>query len=315
MKQTDVLIVGGGPAGASCAWALRRQGVPCLIVDRVPFPRTKLCAGWIQPEVMQMLAFDPQTYPGGLLRFNALKVSVRGIRLPIPTRQYAIRRMEFDSWLLQRADVPVEVHHVREITRTADGYVVDGAFSARYLVGAGGTHCPVYRTLFQGASPRDPASLIVTQELEFPYAYEDPHCYLWFMEHHLPGYSWYVPKAGGYLNLGVGGKAETLRTRDDTIKRHWTLLVRKLRRLGLLDERPLRPKGHSYYLRGDDSVVQIDNALIVGDAAGLATVDMGEGIAPAVQSGLRAAAAIVSGESYTVSGIRKRSMRLSALRF
>jgi flavin-dependent dehydrogenase len=316
MKRTEVLIVGGGPAGASCAWALRRQGVPCLILDRVPFPRVKLCAGWIQPEVMQRLDFTPETYPGGLLRFDVLKVAVRGIRLPIPTRQYAIRRVEFDHWLLRRAGVPVEVHHVREIEHTADGYVVDGAYSGRYLVGAGGTHDPVYRTFFQKTSPRASESLIVTQELEFPYDYADGHCYLWFMEHRLPGYSWYVPKAGGYLNVGVGGKAEKLRERDDSIKRHWDLLIRKLRRSGLLDDRPLRPKGHSYYLRRDDGDrVQIDNALLVGDAAGLATVDMGEGIAPAVESGLRAAAAIVSGNAYTVAGIRKRSMHLSGLRF
>ncbi len=313
MKDTDVLIVGGGPAGASCAWALRRQGVSCLILDRVPFPRAKLCAGWIQPEVMEMLDFSAETYPGGLLRFDSLKVSVRGIRLPIPTRQYAIRRIEFDHWLLQRAEVPVEVHHVREIARTVEGYVVDGAFAGRYLVGAGGTHGPVYRTLFRDAAPRDPDTLIVTQELEFPYPYEDANCYLWCMEHQLPGYSWYVPKAGGYLNVGVGGKAEMLRQRHDTIKRHWDLLARKLRRLGLIDNRPLRPKGHGYYLRQEDAVVQIDDAFLVGDAAGLATVDMGEGIAPAVQSGLRAATAIISGEPYTVSGIHQRSMRLSAL--
>ena len=315
MKHTDVLIIGGGPAGASCAWALRRQGVPCLILDRVPFPRVKLCAGWIQPEVMAWLGFTPEEYPGSLMRFDALHVSVRGIRLPIPTRQYAIRRVEFDHWLLERPGVPVEVHHVREIERTADGYVVDGAFAGRYLVGAGGTHCPVYRTLFRDVAPRTPRSLVVTQELEFAHPYDDARCYLWFLEHALPGYSWYVPKAGGYLNVGVGGKAEKLRERDDSIKRHWELLIRKLRRLDLLDDRPLRPEGHSYYLRQDDPVVQLDRAFLVGDAASLATIDMGEGIAPAVQSGLRAASAILSGEPYTVSDIRKRSMRLSALRF
>ncbi len=313
MKRTEVLIVGGGPAGASCAWALKRQGVPCLILDRAPFPRVKLCAGWIQPEVMQMLDFSVETYPGGLLAFDSLQVSVRGIRLPVPTRQYAIRRVEFDHWLLQRTGVPVEVHHVREVERTSDGYVVDGAFFGRYLVGAGGTYGPVYRAFFEAISPRSPESLVVTQELEFSYPYEDAHCYLWFLEHGLPGYSWYVPKVGGYLNVGVGGKAEKLRARNDSIKRHWTLLIRKLRRLSLLDDRPLRPKGHSYYLRQDDSVVQVGDAMLVGDAAGLATVDMGEGIAPAVQSGLQAAESIVSGVPYTVEGIRKRSMRLSTL--
>jgi flavin-dependent dehydrogenase len=264
---------------------------------------------------MEMLEFGVESYPGGMVRFDSLKVSIRGVRLPIPTRQYAIRRIEFDHWLLQRAGVPVERHHVREIVRSPEGYVVDGTFCGRYLVGAGGTYDPVYRTFFQASSPRPSDALVVTQELEFLYPYEDAHCYLWFLEHGLPGYSWYVPKAGGYLNVGVGGKSDKLQENDDSIKRHWTLLVRKLRKRGLLDARPIRPKGHSYYLRQSDGVVQIDNAMIVGDAVGLATTDMGEGIAPAVQSGLRAAEAILSGSAYTLDGIRKRSMRLSALHF
>ena len=37
----DVLIVGGGPAGSSCAWALRQSGLDVMVVDRRPFPRDK----------------------------------------------------------------------------------------------------------------------------------------------------------------------------------------------------------------------------------------------------------------------------------
>jgi flavin-dependent dehydrogenase len=84
--------------------------------------------------------------------------------------------------------------------------------------------------------------------------------------------------------------------------------VEKLAALGLVQRHSYRPRGHAYYLRETDGPVQSGNAFIVGDAAGLATVDLGEGIGPAIKSGLLAADAIATGESYTVDSIRKRSV-------
>jgi len=48
----DVLIVGAGPAGASCAWRLKRAGLSVALVDKSRFPRDKVCAGWITPAVV-----------------------------------------------------------------------------------------------------------------------------------------------------------------------------------------------------------------------------------------------------------------------
>jgi flavin-dependent dehydrogenase len=308
MIRTDVLIIGGGPAGATCAWYLQRHNVDCLVLDREPFPRVKLCAGWIQPEVLADLDIRSGEYPHSFTTFAALRIAIRGIGFPLPTRQHAIRRIEFDHWLLQRSGTPVITHHARTIERANDGYVVDGEYIGTYLVGAGGTHCPVYRTFFQDVHPRAPDTLIVTQEEEFPYTYTDPRCYLWFVENKLPGYAWYVPKAGGYVNVGVGGKAEVLKANGDTIMHHWNALVTKLERRDLVRNYTFTPKGHGYYLRQSAGKVRVDNAFIVGDAVGLATLDMGEGIGPAIKSGLLAAEAIVHGTDYTVDTIRRYSL-------
>jgi flavin-dependent dehydrogenase len=308
MQHTEVLIVGGGPAGAACAGRLRQHGVECAILDRQPFPRAKLCAGWITPQVVRDLALDPDEYPGGWTTFAGLDISIRGMRFPLPTRQYAIRRYEFDHWLVRRAGVPLYHHQVKDIQQTAGGYVVDGAFAAKYLVGAGGTRCPVYRALFADTHARDRQSLIVTMEQEFPYPHTDPRCRLWFMEHGLPGYAWYVPKAGGFVNVGLGGSAATLRANGDRLKRHWRLLVQKLDQLGLIQGHDFRPRGHAYYLRQAAAEVRRDNALIVGDAVGLATRDMGEGIGPAIRSGLLAAEAILHGGDYDLRPIPRLSL-------
>ena len=307
MRSADVIIVGGGPAGSSCAWRLKQQGVDCLILDKESFPRHKLCAGWITPEVVDDLQLDVATYPHRFLTFNKLlfHFPVLGIR-PL-TVQHSIRRYEFDAWLLERSGAPVEIHTVRTVSKEGDEYIIDQKYRCKHLVGAGGTRCPVYRELFRDKNPREKRKQVVTLEQEFPYNYQDDRCHLWFMEKGLPGYSWYVPKADGYVNVGIGGFAARLKQQNDDIKSHWNRLVQKLERKKLVQGHSYEQKGYSYYVRGKVEVCRIDNAFITGDAAGLATKDMAEGIGPAVKSGLMAADSIVNGSTYNLGMIERKS--------
>src|SRR5438034_599679 len=210
MRSCDVLIVGGGPAGSTAAWKLRRAGADVLVLDRERFPRLKLCAGWITPEVVHDLEIDLEAYPHRLLTFPRLRVHWGRLQVPIPCVQHSIRRFEFDAWLLERSGAPLEQHNVRHIAADGADFVVDDAFRCRWLVGAGGTRCPVYRTLFRDLNPRASELQIVTLEHEIQYDWRDCDCHLWFFEEGLPGYSWYVPKENGWLNVGVGGIAGSM---------------------------------------------------------------------------------------------------------
>ncbi len=108
MDSCDVLIVGGGPAGSSCAWGLRKSGLDTLLIDRSIFPRNKLCGGWITPLVLEALEIDPADYaPERILQLIA------GFRLGCMeepqvdisygrTISYGILRSEFDEYLLRR---------------------------------------------------------------------------------------------------------------------------------------------------------------------------------------------------------------------
>ena len=307
MQSCEVLIVGGGPAGSSAAWRLRRAGVDVVVLDQEPFPRLKLCAGWITPEVVRDLEIDVGNYPHRFLTFERLQIHLKGLRIPVRCVQHSIRRYEFDAWLLERAGAPVMRHKVREIRADGDGYVVDEEFRCRYLIGAGGTRCPVYRNLFRESNPRARQLQAVTLEHEFPYEWREGDCHLWFFDHGLPGYAWYVPKADGYLNVGIGGMAQRLKARDDDIKPHWTRFTALLER-NLAPGGNWEPEGYSYYLRGCVDVVRRANAFITGDAAGLATRDMCEGIGPAVRSGLRAADSILNGAPYRLDDLAGASL-------
>ncbi len=205
MRYAETIIVGGGPGGSSCAAELRRHGRDCLVLDRKEMPRLKLCAGWVTPKVLTDLAIDPAEYPHGIIKLEKLKIVLgRGRRLTktVSSRQYSIRRIEFDAWLLKRSGAEAILHTVRNVRPDGDGYVIDDAFRCRYLIGAGGTNCPVKKALFEP----DRGDLIVSQEIEFETPVQNSTCVLWFPFAEPWGYAWYVPKANA-VNIGFGGRA------------------------------------------------------------------------------------------------------------
>jgi len=251
--------------------------------------------------------------------------------VPVPCLQHSIRRYEFDAWLLAKSGAEVVQHTVKTVRRDGDGFVIDEAFRSRYLIGAGGTSCPVHRALFRDTLPRQRAQQTVTLEVEFPFDWRDPDCRLWFFEAGLPGYSWYVPKARGWLNVGIGAMAERLKQRGEDIRQHWARFAAKLeRQFGIVA--PQEPTGYSYYVRGREGGAgrgpgggagpvlpagpvrgrgegaRIGNAFVCGDAVGLATRDLCEGIGPAIRSGRCAAESILTDAPYVVAGVTGASL-------
>ena len=104
--------------------------------------------------------------------------------------------------------------------------------------------------------------------------------------------------------------AEKLKARGEDIKRHWKHFIEMLARRGLVTGAEFAPKGHGYYMRGGVDVVRIGNAFIAGDAAGLATRDLCEGIGPAVRSGQRAAESILEGTEYRLDDLAAYSSNI-----
>ena len=72
MIESKIIVVGGGPAGSACARFLKQAGLETLILDKKPFPRPKICAGWVSPNVFKLLDLNPKTYPHTLTRFDQI---------------------------------------------------------------------------------------------------------------------------------------------------------------------------------------------------------------------------------------------------
>jgi len=99
----DVIIVGGGPAGSSCARVLVRAGLRVAVIDRRRFPRVKPCGGWISAPVWDVLELSRREYPGGVWPWRRCHVRYRGRDHSIGARGDFIRRVELDDFLLRRS--------------------------------------------------------------------------------------------------------------------------------------------------------------------------------------------------------------------
>lgn len=300
MRTCDVLVVGGGPAGASCAKRLVEAGLQVLILDRAAFPRDKPCAGWITPGVLETLGLPAGEYGDGqtLQPFTGFRTGQIGgpgveTRYARPM-SFGIRRREFDAYLLERSGARIRTGvPVTGIRREGDGWIVNEEVRALLLVGAGGHFCPVRRLL--NGPPRSQGT-VLAQEVEFRLdASQRAACAvlpevpeLYFCRD-LRGYGWCVRK-GDYLNLGLG-RRDAARL-PDHLREFVAFLVGRRR---IPADLTLRWQGHAYGLYEPGPGRLADHGvLLVGDAAALADRASGEGIRPAVESGLLAADAILA---------------------
>lgn len=321
LQQYDVLIVGGGPAGSSMAWALKDSGLKIAILDKQQFPRDKICAGWVTPEVMQALDIDLDAYAQQNILQAIHAFSVARIGQTAVTTQrtsqplsYSIRRCEFDHYLLQRSGAELLLgQKFQSMHKTADGWRINDNYEAKLVVAAGGHFCPVVRQL--GARLGEAETIVAAQELEFamneqqaaacPVVADIPELY--FCED-LSGYGWVVRKQN-YLNIGLG--------REDNHKLAAQLarFRQYLIELGRIPaDTPAKFHGHAYllYPRATRPLLA-DKVLVIGDAAGLAYPQSGEGIRPAVESGLLAAQVVRQAQGdYSLAAIQRYQQLLVA---
>jgi flavin-dependent dehydrogenase len=192
-------------------------------------------------------------------------------------------------------------------------WIVNDALSTPLIIGAGGHFCPVAR--FMGAQLGADEPVIAAKEIEFELSPaqcdacqvqgETPELY--FCKD-LKGYGWCFRK-GNYLNIGLG------REGSHRLSEQLNFFCDFLKQRGRIPQDiPDSFHGHAYLLYGHAVRKQLDDGmLLIGDAAGLAYPQSGEGIRPAVESGLMAAATILeAGGDYRRQQLQPYARRLVA---
>jgi flavin-dependent dehydrogenase len=337
VETHDVLIIGGGPAGSSCAAGLRRRGLRPLVLDKQTFPRDKTCAGWVTPPVFAALGIDPAEYnvaeAASFRRtLGSWQLPLRNVLQPITgfrtgmlggkevaTRydhvvSYGIRRCEFDHFLLKRCGAELRLGEpLTSLKREGNEWIVNGSLRTPLLVGAGGHFCPVARELGNRKQPL--ASVVAAQEIEFEVSPDELDCgtiaadtpELFFCPD-LKGYGWCFRK-GNFLNIGLG------RTDRERLSEHVAKFCDFLKLRGKVTaDIPAKLHGHAYQLYENVSPKLLDDGvLLVGDSAGLSYPQSGEGIRPAVESGLMAADVIATaGGDYRRDRLAEYERRITA---
>jgi flavin-dependent dehydrogenase len=227
---------------------------------------------------------------------------------------FGIRRSEFDHYLLSRSGARLATGEpVRELRRDGRMWVVNDRYRAPVLVGAGGHFCPVAQHL---NGPPGTGPTVAAQESEFAvenaggssaYATPGERPELYFSPD-FRGYGWCFRKEA-VMNIGFGSLDRRALPRA---VRSFVEFLRAHGRIGESEGR--RWHGHAYrlYEPARRRVVD-DGVVLVGDAAGLAYPESGEGIRPAIESGLMAAAAIVGARgSYAATDLARYGASLRA---
>jgi geranylgeranyl reductase len=323
----DVVVVGGGPAGATAADDLARAGFSVLLLDRAG--RAKPCGGAIPPRLIA--DFDILDSLLVARATCARMVSPADQRVDIPIEGGfvgLVDRDRFDEWLRARAASHGALRCTGtfdRLERDADGTRVvhfqrrDGAahgndagtparVRARCVIGADGARSEVARQAIAGADRMRYVFAyheIVRAPRETRRDYDASRCDVYYRGHLSPDfYGWVFPH-GDTASIGTGSadKGFSLRSATGALREA----------AGLLDCETLRREGAPIPLkplpRWDDG----RDVVLAGDAAGVVAPASGEGIYYAMAGGRlaadAAAAFLRSGDARALAQARRRFMR------
>ncbi len=327
----DVVIVGGGPAGATAAHELAQRGRSVLLLDRAG--RVKPCGGAIPPRLIKDFAIPDKLLVARATSARMVSPGNNKVDIPIDNGFVGmVNREEFDEWLRERAAASGAVRRIGtfdRIERDPDGMAVvhfearaqaqkSGAFAAkvraRSIIGADGARSEVARQTVPGAShPKCVFAYheIVRAPVVKPAGYSASRCDVFYQGKLSPDfYGWVFPH-GDTLSIGTGSADKGFSLRG---------AVSQLRQIaGLENAEVLRREGAPLPMKPLKRWDNGRDVVLAGDAAGVVAPASGEGIYYAMYGGQLAAqsvhALLQTGDASALKLARKRFMKAHGLVF
>jgi len=322
----DVIVVGGGPAGATAARALASRGVDVALLEKERLPRRKACAGAVSVRTLQHLdaRLDEVTldrFDGVAFAFDA--ADAIAVRVPEPYA-YSVDRAAFDKRLVDLAvGAGAELMEgTPALDAGAEAGVAwvetpGGRLASYLLIGADGVPSRVARGcgLAQGMRVASAVEAVVPRSM----ARRDARAYggigrlaelegvaLVDLGCASGGYGWIFPKADRF-SVGVGSFRRACGSLRASFDRYFDAYF--VRGSGRRGDGP-ELIGHALPLGGSRIRIADRRCLLAGDAAGLCDPLFGEGIYYAVRSGLLAAEAAYEALSGDADALERYERRV-----
>ncbi|NQY54875.1 MAG: geranylgeranyl reductase family protein [Ilumatobacteraceae bacterium] len=308
---TDVLVIGGGPAGAAAAIEVARGGREVTVIDKATFPRDKCCGDGLTTLALRELEHLGVT-PAAVERWVDVdgaairSPSGREVFVPLPRRgRYAAvaPRLDLDAAVLTAAAhtgakvidgcalIDLEQRSDRVVATTSHGPI-----EARYVVAADGMWSRVRKVLGLGPERYLGEWHGIRQYVREVTGPAAKRLYVWFEPDLLPGYAWSFPLPDGRANVGFGVRRDGTHPTGQMGDLWRDLLQRPhvVDALGPDAELEDRHTAWPIPARIDEAVLADGRVLFTGDAAMATDVLTGEGIGQALLTGRLAAEAILA---------------------
>ncbi|MEI8023094.1 MAG: geranylgeranyl reductase family protein [Actinomycetota bacterium] len=229
--RTEVLVVGGGPAGAAAGFWLAKLGHDVIVIERKKFPREKTCGDGLTPRAVKELGdMGLSDQLSQFHRYEGLRATAHGKALELkwpthpiyPQYGYVVRRRELDMMVARNAQDAgaklLEEHDA--ISPIVENDCVRGAIVTNKVDGSTIAIHAQYVIIADGANSRFGRAIGTSREKSWPYGtairtyWKSPrHDEPWIESaldvkdrngKSMPGYGWIFPVGDGTINIGVG---------------------------------------------------------------------------------------------------------------
>ncbi|MGO4772867.1 geranylgeranyl reductase family protein [Flavobacterium sp. W22_SRS_FK3] len=299
MKVFDVAIIGSGPAGASAAFELSKNGITTVIIEKETLPRYKTCGGGLVHRGRKNIPFDISSVVEK--EFHEVDTYFSNTNIKLTTKRdkpiiSMIMRDAFDNLIVEKAKkngvTLLQNHKVTDITfgEIQTLHTSDGDIQAKFIIAADGALSPIAKM----AGWKETRTVIpaLEYEIEVPLAdFARLSKNVRFDIDAIPyGYAWCFPKKN-HLSVGVCVLIKTKQKID--LKKHYAEYLKVLGITEITSEDahgfmiPVSPRTDTFFQK---------NVFLIGDSAGFADPVLAEGISNAILSGVLAAQSIIEGK-------------------
>lgn len=323
MQRADAVVIGAGPAGISAALQLSRRGHDVLLLDKVAFPRDKVCGEGLMPHglaALEALGLADAVRRAGAVPFVGIRYTagdwVAQGCFPGGKVGLGVRRLRVDGALLAACEAEPRLM-VWPSTRAVSIERVDGAWQvdttngivrAPLIIGADGLHSWTRRQLGLDGAARARRRYGVRSHWRLAAGISAPtHVEVFLLAGGVEVYI--TPVATDEVNIALLCERDAVRALSDDLLGGLLAQARSVDALrSLLDGAvPLNRPGVTGPLWQTPRDIVADGALLVGDAAGFLDALTGEGMSVGLASATAAAA--VGGAALRRGDVSRQALR------